>query len=368
MKEMKSYEQFLNEKKNASVLSMEDVPQGIVQYAESKKKTADLEGFVNNFPTGDSPVTAINILFSLISQNNNWTKEFVDSLWTLKDPSQVSPKMYSSGSLGERIFEQEPKGMGRGEIFLSWLIKNSSAQGGGESFDLTVGGSKYEVKDYRSKKSPNKPIRLGTKGKATRFFFWKQIIETISRINKLIGVTTGQPKFDFNTAFKDKDFVNVVNYIIGRENMITGGEFNRTDLANFKAFYEKVATVEFAPDVYTNVIIRGPGVKPIEISIEPLSPDAVGGKTITLTPKPSVDQSSYLLTEIRRLDYARNPKNFEADMQKAVNEIVGTLPFIVFRNNAINITTDFVFYSVSQSGVTIIEKSIADSGAKVDEE
>ena len=368
MKDFKSYSSFLLEKKSTTVLSMEDVPQTVLDYAEKKKKTGDLEGFIKNFPTGDSPVAAMNVLFSLIAQNPRWTAEFVDSLWTLKDPSQVSPKMYSSGSLGERIFEQEPKGMGRGEIFLSWLVRNSSAQGGGESFDLTVGGSKYEVKDYRSKKGGNKPIRLGTKGKATRFTFWKQIIETIGRLDKLTGLTIGKEKFNFEKSFSDTEFVNCVKYILSRENMIYGGEFNRTDLAMFKLFYEKISKVEYTPNVYTNVILRGPGVPPIELSIEGLSPDSVKGKTITFTVSNSDDTPTYILTELRRLKYARNPKDFEADLQSAVNDIVGTIPFIVFRNNGINITTSFVFYSVSQSGVVIIEKSIADSGAKVDEE
>ena len=368
MKEFKSYNNFLLEKKSTTVLSMEDVPQAVIEYSDKKNRTKDLEGFVKNFPTGDSPVAAMNVLFNLIGQNPRWTAEFIDSLWTLKDPSQVSPRMYSSGSLGERIFEQEPKGMGRGEIFLSWLIKDSSAQGGGESFDLTVGGSKYEVKDYRSKKGGNKPIRLGTKGKATRFVFWKQIIETIGRLDKLVGLTVGKEKFSFENSFNDKEFVNCVNYILSRENMIYGGEFNRTDLANFKLFYEKIANVEYMPNVYTNVILRGPGVPPLELSIEGLTPDIANGKTVTFTVSKGDNTPTYILTELRRLKYARNPKDFEADLQSAVNDIVGTIPFIVFRNNGINITTNFVFYSVSQSGVVIIEKSIADSGASVDEE
>jgi len=354
-------------KRNLSILSKEDVPREIVEYAESKKKITELEGFVKNFPTGDSPVAAMNILFSLIVQNDGWVEEFVDNLWTLKDPSQVSPVMYS-GSLGERIFDQDPKGMGRGEIFLSWLIQNSSAQGGGESFDLNVGENKYEVKDYRNKKNPTKPIRLGTKGKATRFFFWKQILETISRIDKLAGISANRPKFDYSTSFEKKELIESIDYIIQREEVITSGEFNRTDLANFKKFYENVSKVEFSPNVYTNVIIRGPGVKPIEISIDPLNPDEVSDSIIKISPLKNVDQKTYLLAEMRRLEYARNPEHFEVDIQKAVNNIVGTIPFIVFRNSTINITTDFVFYSVSQSGVMIVEKSIVDSGAKVDDE
>lgn len=368
MKEFKTYSSFLLEKKSTAVSTMEDVPQAVYDYAKKKNKLADLEGFIKNFPTGDSPVAAMNVLFGMIAQNPRWTSEFVDSLWTLKDPSQVSPRMYSSGSLGERIFEQEPKGMGRGEIFLSWLIKNSSCQGGGESFDLNVAGSKYEVKDYRSKKGGNKPIRLGTKGKATRFLFWKQILETIGRLDKLTGLTVGKDKFSFEKNFNDPEFVKCVTYILGRANMIYGGEFNRTDLANFKMFYEKISKVEYSANVYTNVILRGPGVPPIELSIEGLPPDQANAKTVTFTVSKGDNTPTYILTELRRLKYARNPKDFEADLQSAVNEIVGPIPFIVFRNNGINITTNFVFYSVSQSGVIIIEKSIVDSGASVDEE
>lgn len=368
MKGLSSYKEFLLEKNGGSILEVNDIPQQIIDYASKKNKMKDLEGFIKSFPGGDNPVSAMNTLFTLIAQNPRWTAEFVDNLWSLKNPADVKTSMYSPGSFGEKVFDVEPKGMGRGEIFLSWLVKDSSAQGGSESFDLNVAGTKYEVKDYRNKKSPNKPIRLGVKGKVTRFFFWKQILETMTRLDKLIGITTGKPKFDFEKSFKDAEFVDVVKKILARESTISSGEFNKTDYKNFKTFYEKVSKIEFTPDVYTNVILRGPGAKPIEMSIEPLNPEDAKGNAITITKSLGDDPATYVLAELRRLDYARNPSKFDEDLQKTVNEIVGTIPFIVFRNSAINITTNFSFYSVTQGGVSIIEKSISDSGAKIDEE
>ena len=52
--------------------------------------------------------------------------------------------------------------------------------------------------------------------------------------------------------------------------------------------------------------------------------------------------STYVLSELKRLKYVRNPKDLQADMQKAVEQIHAGLVYIVFRKNTINITTDFV--------------------------
>ena len=60
----------------------------------------------------------------------------------------VNAVNYKTG-IGADLFNLEPKGMGRGEIFLAAAFSGAQAQGGGQSFDIMSNGQNFEVKDYR---------------------------------------------------------------------------------------------------------------------------------------------------------------------------------------------------------------------------
>lgn len=358
---LKNYKLFLNEgavsKLTYDVMASDASLKPVVDAAVAKKKDKQLAGFINNLPDGDS-ASVMASMFNEMIANRAYLDEFIDKLWSITDPSAINANLYTSSSFGSRLFDLEPKGVGRGELFLSWLIADSKVQGGNVSFDLDIKGKKFEVKDYRSKNSPNAGIRLGTKGKVTQFDFWKEIVDTIRRLDKLTGFTSGQPKFDLSKTFTDTKFVESSNYILSRQNTILGGEFGIEDKQMFNQFYSSVSNVEIKSEGYTNVILRGPNAKPIELSIAPLTEKDVSQKTITLQISAEDNSMTYVLTEIRRLKYARDPKTFDADLQSAVNSLVGNLPFIVFRNDGINLTTDFVFDTISQGGVKIVEKTV----------
>ena len=109
---------------------------------------------------------------------------------------------------------------------------------------------------------------------------------------------------------------------------------------------------------YTNVILRGPNATPIEMSIEPITKTADGSIVI----KPIEDGSqdvTYINSELRRLKYVRNPYELNADLQQAVNEILGNdLQFIVFRKDRIRVTNDFRYVVIDAGKIRIIEKAI----------
>jgi hypothetical protein len=109
---------------------------------------------------------------------------------------------------------------------------------------------------------------------------------------------------------------------------------------------------------YTNVILRGPNVKPIELSIDLLDPSDVSGDTITFHIAKADQTDTYVLSELKRLKYVRNPKDLDNDMQKAVDQIHAGLTYIVFRKDAINVTTDFVPTAISISSLKFVERSI----------
>jgi hypothetical protein len=358
---IKTYQDFLYEKQTMGI-SYDALPESIRKAAIDSKKDKELQSFFNALPEGEGKNEMFDLLNS-ISRDSGATKDFISKLWTKKGPSRdgsidVSKSDYESG-LGAKIFDLKPAGMGRGELFLAWLVKDSQTQGGSVNFDLKTPQGTFEVKDYRDKKNSYKPIRLGSKGKAPRFTFTQQIYETLSLLKKMKGDGS---KYNFEKSIGDPEFIKVVNDMTARESMILSGEFNRTDYDNFLKFYEKVSSITFTPDVYVKAILRGPGGEPMEFNIEPISiADANKSNVITLK-KASGDISTAdsVLSELRRLKYARNPKDLLADIQSAVNEIVGDIPFVVFRNFGINVTKDFSFYQISQSGVIIVERSIAD--------
>jgi hypothetical protein len=357
----KNYATFLNEGTSSTItydtlLSTISL-KPIADSAIAKKKEKELQGFVNNLPDGDSASAMVSMFNEMVAKPAYLT-EFIDGLWTVTDPSTINSSLYTTNSFGSRLFDLEPKGLGRGELFLSWLIGDSKVQGGNVSFDLDIKGKKFEVKDYRNPKSPNAGIRLGTKGKVTQFDFWKEIVDTIRRLDKLTGFSAGKPKFDLSKTFTDSAFVDSANYILSRQNTILGGEFGIEDKQMFNQFYQTVSSVEVKAQGYTNVILRGPGVKPIEISILPLPEKDAQQKTLQIQVADTPDELTYVLTEIRRLKYARDPKSFDADLQSAVNSLVGSIPFIIFRNDGINLTTDFVFDTISQGGIKIVERSV----------
>lgn len=60
----------------------------------------------------------------------------------------------------------EPSGQGKGEVFIEFVFDDATSLGGAQSYDISCGNKKYEVKCYNSEKDP---IRLGTEGKITQF-------------------------------------------------------------------------------------------------------------------------------------------------------------------------------------------------------
>ena len=93
------------------------------------------------------------------------------------------------------------------------------------------------------------------------------------------------------------------------------------------------------------------------MSVEPITKTSDG----TILIKPIQDDSqtiTYINTELRRLKYVRDPMEFNNDLQKAVDQIVGNIQYIVFRRDYIRLTSDFRYSRIEQGAVRIVEKSI----------
>jgi len=319
------------------------------------KKIDDYKTFAKNYPNGIPTTFILNLFASL---NPKESEELAKDLYSKSTPKDLNAGMYSNrNSVLGKLFDQKPTGLGKGEALIAWLIRGAVIQGGTESYDVIINGKDtFEVKDYSKN---NAAIRAGVKSKVSNFEFWREISDTLSRIDKLTGYSAGKPKFDISKYFSP-EMTTAANYLMGRRGTIMSGECNKTDFANINKFYEEAHKVENNLHGYTNVILRGPNAAPIELSIDLLDPAAVKGDTITFHVAKTDQTATYILAELKRLKYVRNPKDLEVDMQKAVDQIHSGLVYIVFRKNTINITTDFVPAQVSTSSLYFVERNIKD--------
>lgn len=330
-----------------------EIPETILEAAKNAKPSKEnaLKHFMQHVPGGIA-ASDVQTTLTEISQNQEMLDDFIKGLHSVSGPDKITPADYEKpGSVGYKFFQLKPAGIGKGELFLAWLVENSIIQGGTESFDMMIGRDKFEVKDYRD--SNSSAIRLGVKGKVAQFEFFSELVDTVRMLEKLKG-RFGESKFDFSKYFDD-DFATLADTIVSNKVKWFSGEINKGDLETIRSFYSTVNNMKMETPGYTNVIFRGPNVKPVEMSIAPL--DSVEGGSITISPSTEDNSPTYIVTELKRIKYVRNPGDFDKDLQDTVNQIVGSIPFIIFRPKTINITTDFVFDRVSTGGVYIIERS-----------
>jgi hypothetical protein len=295
------------------------------------------------------------------------TLKFLNKL-SYEDAQQFANLLYSENEVSERLlntinfksgltgrlFELRPTGLGKGEILLTTLIRDSFIQGGNVSYDLNVNGAKYEVKDYSNPEKPNASIRLGTKGTVTRYRYWDEITMTFQRLSQLRGIDS--PKFDLDKLLPEPLLV-AIRYLEDRRHVILAGNLGMKDKKYLDMFYQEANKLQSEIKGYTNVILRGPNATPIEMSIEPI--EDTSGKAFVIRPVRNESQNlTYVNTELRRLKYVRNPLELDQDMDAAVQAIVADVTFIVFRPNRINVTQDLRYVVTDSGKVRIIEKTV----------
>ena len=309
------------------------------------KKQKAFATFLRNLPGGQAETDVPQFLNKLSPKEQD---EFVKKLYSVKSVDDIKKSDYESG-VGSKLFGLEPKGIGKAELFLAMMIANSKVSGGGESFDLMINNvKKYEVKDYRVSNSAG--IRLGTKGKVTRFPFWNEIMKTLDVLDELIAS-------DGLTFIQDKALQQLITDISDRGEFTRKGELSKDDVKKFKELYLKLNELAQSDSVgYTYITLRGPNVEPVSYTIDEIPAKLKKSVTINLRDRGASDS---LIVNLRRLKYVRDPKQLDIDIQKTIDLIIGDLPFIVFRPAGPIITTEFAFSNITMATVYIIEKELA---------
>ena len=174
------------------------------------------------------PVEADRVTLQLLNNlSYEESQEFAALLYSADTISEnVIDSVNFKTGIARQLFHLKPDGMGKGEIYLSALVKNTQAQGGGKSFDLISGGQQYEVKDYSNPAKKSSSIRLGTKANVTRFQFWDEITITLRRLDQLRGID--RPKFDLNKILPEQ-LLQAITYLDSRREFILGGNLNLKD-------------------------------------------------------------------------------------------------------------------------------------------
>ena len=328
--------------------------QFLLKAVSDVNKVEDLTKFLSLLPL-EAEMLTLQFLNNL---SNEQSQRFANLLYSETEVSEelLNSFNFKSGIYGE-IFQLHKPGLGKGEILLATLVRDSYIQGGTVSYDLNVNGKKYEVKDYSNPDKPNASIRIGTKGTVTRFRFWDEIATTFQRLSQLRGIDT--PKFDLDKLLPEP-LLNAIYYLERRRDVILAGNLGIKDKTYLEQFYQEANKLGSEIKGYTNVILRGPNAIPIEMSIEPIS-DANGDSFVIRPIRDTSQNLTYVNTELRRLKYVRNPLDLNKDMQEAVATIINDVTFIIFRRDRTNVTQDVRYAATDAGKIRIIEKDITPS-------
>jgi|7_EtaG_2_1085326.scaffolds.fasta_scaffold00055_33 hypothetical protein len=341
-----------------------------IEIINAAGKQNDFNQFLELLPKGAS-IEALQRFFDNITESE--MIEFSKLLYTETSIDALDNLKFDEG-VAAKLVQLEPKGLGRGEIYLSALIRGAKVSGGGESYDLTVppsasekegpyaGKTKFEVKDYRTSKSS--AIRLGVKGVITKQNWWRtQILPTLELMKQLLETDNGIDWINQPDNKGVKDFINYLNKPSSdgrtRFDFIPTGEFNKSkDLPAFIKAYDSLASIATSTkESYDMMILRGPNQKPVSLAVDVPSTDVyedIETLNVKVIGTAGIDQ---IITRLRRLEYIRNPQQLTVDLQNSVNDIIGDeIPFILFRPDGIKVLSDFKFAGISQGGIKIIEQ------------
>lgn len=340
----------INERRSKIKASQTNLDQISNPYVKEKMQTDEdffneLSDFMFYLPEGLVTKDFLNFVNKLGESDS---EKLIQLLNSVNGIEQVEGINYGSGLLN-KLYKIEPKGVGRGEIMLSWVVKGARINGGGESYDMLLNGEKYELKDVK----PKTAFRLGQEGNITRMNFYKEFKDTIRRMENL----GKDGKFDLKKYMTEEEWQawkNITDYDISK---IMSGEIGYGRINKLKNFYRVVNKGNDSEvEGFTNMILRGPNIKPVELNIEPFIKTSLNpGDIVSAKISSKSNSRTYIMSELRRLRYVRMPEMLDVDIQAEVDNIVSNKTFILFGPNNAKVTKNVKFDRVSQGSIKLIE-------------
>lgn len=341
----------INEKRSKFQASQTNLDQITNPYIREKMKNdssflSELTDFMFYLPEGLVTKDFLDFVNKLLEKDSEDLIQLLNSVIGIEQVERIN---YSNGFLN-KLYKIEPKGVGRGEIMLSWIIKGARINGGGESYDMLLNGEKYELKDVK----PKTAFRLGQEGNITKMNFYKEFKDTIRRMEDL----DKNGKFDLKKYMTEEEWQawkNITEYDISK---IMSGEIGYGRINKLKNFYEVINKGnDLEVEGFTNLILRGPNVKPTQLNIEPytnfykLNP----GDIVSVKISDKNNSRTYIMSELRRLKYVRQPEMLDIDIQSEVDNILSNKTFILFGPKNAKVTKNVKFDRVSQGSIKLIE-------------
>jgi len=132
--------------------------------------------FIDDIPYNQLKVSVAALLNSLSEAD---AKKYATAFKSLPSVEKLEGKRYLDFKpLWDLNVE---KAMGRGELYIAFMVKNAVTQGSSESFDIGVGSKHYEVKSLDAGEDGNiGSIRPGAEGKASRHPYFTTPLMTLA--------------------------------------------------------------------------------------------------------------------------------------------------------------------------------------------
>jgi len=148
----------------------------------SEEKIPLLVKFLDEIPYNELKRQTISFLGTLSDAE---AKKYAEAFKSLPNVPALEGKRYLDFKpLWDLNVE---KAMGRGELYIAFMVKGAVTQGSSESFDVAVGNKHYEVKSLDAGEEGNVgSIRPGAEGKASRHpYFTSPLMSLASTIHAL---------------------------------------------------------------------------------------------------------------------------------------------------------------------------------------
>jgi len=328
-----------------------DVSDELFKALKSNNKIDTFVFFINKGCGSDDIRKSVMSYIKKITTSSE-AKEFAKNLGRLPAPKHG---MAVKGNVEKKIYALNAKGIGTGEIWLGYVIKNGQIQGGGVSFDLLVNSTKYEVKDYATK-GPSTAIRVGVEGNVAQHGFWRQVLDTHRTLDKVFN------EMNAEELIQEPDFIKVSKEMLGRSKTNSTGEWNKTDVGRFRDFYTIASNLTAVTDTgFNQVKFIGPNQKPITKTIKPIDALSSNKQEIEFLSSETAYTQLDVVNQLRKLEYVRDPNAFQKGLDQAISDIIdkGTAAeWIIFRKGIIKVlkgASNFKFSHVSQGGVRILD-------------
>jgi len=348
----------IKEEKKEDVLSklkkyLDEEDAGIlIKFYSENNKSKEFESFIENLPTSENFLSNIrNLLETIVScvemDNKEYKKDVIYYIAYMKDIKDLENddflknNVLKKGTFINDLFNIESIGIGKGELLITYLFKDTKIRGTSEDYDISFeNGEKYEIKEY-TKRGKKDPIRLSGAGSPRGFDCYDTLVKTTDIALNLHNNFLDELQSKLHPSFYEL-WLTLINE---EENKGVGTKRDWDD------------------------VIRG-GLKNGELNIYNLNKIILwyyfANDLVTKYDSEHTDISKEIIDKLKSIEYVISPEKLKEDFNKIPQEyfdkVRGLTAFIIFRGDKIRIekASDLRYARVSQHRIRLIEADLDD--------